>query len=144
MLTRCCWLKKTAPSCISHFHDSGAWFSRTLVSPHPSAPDMATAEQFQMLLQQNAQFLQQMQSTQHDAMKQLLETIATKSGGGGAVGLDERKFREIGNFEGSEENWKEFSLKFKCVIKENHTIIFEAMKWAEKQDSEIVKDDIEL
>ncbi len=49
--------------------------------------------------------------------------------------LDERRLREVGSSGGAEEECKEFSLKFKCVTKETNLECFEAMKWAEKEET---------
>ena len=55
-------------------------------------------------------------------------------------GLDERRFRELGTFDGKDEEWKEFALKFRANVKESNVKIYEAMKWAEAQTDEILED----
>ena len=55
--------------------------------------------------------------------------------------LDERRFREIGSFDGTEEKWKEWSSKFKGVAKEVSLQMFEGLKHAEGSAEEIDPDD---
>ena len=69
------------------------------------------------LLTQNAEFFRTMQQQQHlqvQEMLNLLQTMRAESGGGSdsrGEGLQKRRFRELGNFSESEEEWKEFGLK---------------------------------
>ena len=55
-------------------------------------------------------------------------------------GLNERRFRELGTFDGKDEEWKEFALKFRANVKESNVKIYEAMKWAEAQTDEILEE----
>ena len=99
---------------------------------------MATDEQLKAILDQNAAFLMNMAKQQETAMQTLVETIMKaqlKDREGKTKGLDERKFKEVGVFGGSEEQWKEFALKFKAVAKETNPLIFEALKWAEGEET---------
>ena len=113
--------------CITILHGSGAGFSYPLCLPcvHTSVAAMATVEAMTLLLTQNAEFfrtmLQQQQHQQVQEMLNLLQTMKAESGGGPdrrGEGLQERRFRELGNFSGSEEEWTEFGLKFCAVVKE--------------------------
>ena len=75
---------------------------------------MATVEAMTQLLTQNAEFFRTMQQQE---MLNLLQTMRAESGGGSdrrGEGLHERRFRELGNFSGSEEEWKEFRLEVLC------------------------------
>ena len=76
---------------------------------------MASVEQTQMLLQQNAEFMVRLQQDQTTAMQTLVQTLvaqvhgAVHAPGGGIRGLDTRKFRDIDIFDGSEAGWREWS-----------------------------------
>ena len=103
---------------------------------------MATEEQLKAILDQNAQFLTAMAKHQETAMQNLIETVMKaqlKDREGKIRGLDERKFKEVGVFGGSEEQWKEFALKFKAVAKETNPAIFDALKWAEGEENELTE-----
>ena len=52
-------------------------------------------------------------------------------------GLNERRFRELGTFDGKDDEWKEFALKFRANAKEADSKIYLALKWAEEQTDEI-------
>ena len=108
---------------------------------------MATDEQLKAILDQNAAFLMNMAKQQETAMQTLVETIMKaqlKDREGKTKGLDERKFKEVGVFGGSEEQWKEFALKFKAVAKETNPLIFEALKWAEGEENELTETDLDI
>ena len=94
---------------------------------------MATTEQMEGLLHQNAEFLMRMQQQQSEHMKELVTAMLKQKQepqvGGGARGCEERKYREIGVYAGNEDGWKEFALKFKAVTREASGTIFEAMRW---------------
>ena len=113
-----CWLKENP--CITILHGTGAKFSCPLCLPrvHASVAAMATEEAMTELLTQNAEFFRTMQQQQHQQFQEmlnLLQTMKAESGGGAdrrGEGLEERGFRELRNFSGSEEEWKEFGLKF--------------------------------
>ena len=82
---------------------------------------MATKEQLEAILTQNADFLRNMQAQHEVAMKGLIDLVMESQNHDRehkAKGLDERKFREVGVFGGSEEQWKEFALNIKAVAKE--------------------------
>ena len=51
--------------------------------------------------------------------------------------LDERSFRELGKFDGQEDLWKEWSLKFRAKIKELNMILFNDLMWAEASEDQI-------
>ena len=69
---------------------------------------MATVEAMTQLLTQNAEFFRTMQQQQHQQVQEmlnLLQTMKAESGGGSdrrGEGLQERRFRELGN-SGSEK-----------------------------------------
>ena len=91
---------------------------------------MATKEQLEAILTQNADFLRNMQAQHEATMKGLIELVMKSQNNDRehkTKGLDERKFREVGVFGGSEEQWKEFALKFKAVAKETNPAVFEAL-----------------
>ena len=91
---------------------------------------MATKEQLEAILTQNADFLRNMQAQQEATRKGLIEMVMKSQNNdrdNKTKGLDERKFREVGVFGGSEEQWKEFALKFKAVAKETNPAVFEAL-----------------
>ena len=72
--------------------------------------------------------------------------MKAESGGGSdrrGEGLRERRFRELGNFSGSEEEWKEFGLKFCAVLKETEPKLFKAMRWADAEEKDISEDSIQ-
>ena len=103
---------------------------------------MASEEQLKAILDQNAQFLTAMAKHQETAMQTLIETVMKaqlRDRESKTRGLDERKFKEVGVFGGSEEQWMEFALKFKAVAKETNPAIFEALKWAEGEESELTE-----
>ena len=67
---------------------------------------MATEEQLKAILDQNAQFLTAMAKHQETAMQTLIETVMKaqlRDRESKTRGLDERKFKEVGVFGGSEE-----------------------------------------
>ena len=116
---------------------------------HTSAAAMATVEAMTQLLTQNAEFFRTMQQQQHQQVQEmlnLLQTMRAESGGGSdrrGEGLQERRFRDLGNFSGSEEEWKEFGLKFCAVVKETEPELFKAMRWAEAEENDITEDSIQ-
>ena len=67
-------------------------------------------------------------------------TEKTEETGGG---LNERRFREFGAFDGKEAEWTEFALKFTARVKEADGKIHEAMKWAETHPGEITQKEID-
>ena len=70
---------------------------------------MATKEQLEAILTQNADFLRNMQARQEATMKSLIELVMKTQSSDRehkTKGLDERKFMEVGVFGGSEEQWK--------------------------------------
>ena len=101
------------------------------------------------MLTQNAEFFRTMQQQQHhqvQEMQNLLQTMKAESGGGSdrrGEGLWERRFRELGNFSGSEEEWEEFGLKFCAVVKETEPELFKAMRWEEAEEKDITEDSIQ-
>lgn len=104
---------------------------------------MASVEQITTLLNQNAEFFRQMQLQQQQQMTEVVNMImkeqAAHGGNGRRDGLHERRFRDLGSFGGNEDEWKEFALKFRSVVKEVEWKVFEAMKWAEQEDTEITE-----
>ena len=103
---------------------------------------MASVEQITALLSQNAEFFRQMQVQQQQHMTEVMNRLmgqAAHGGEGRRDGWQERRFRELGNFGGNEEEWKEFALKFRSVVKEMDLPVFEAMKWSESEDTEITE-----
>lgn len=104
---------------------------------------MATIEQVTVLLRQNAEFMQNMQNQQIEAMKQMLAQMSKSSGGGPPRDLRERQFRELGGFNGDEQNWKEWVLKFTAAVKEANPDIYEELKWAATREDEIDSKQIE-
>ena len=142
------WLKENP--CITILHGGGARFSYPLCLPrvHTSVAKMASVEAMMQLLTQNAEFFRTMQQQQHQQVQEmlnLLQTMKAESGGGSdrrGEGLRERRFRELGNFSGSEEEWKEFGLKFCAVVKETEPELFKAMRWAEAEENDISEDSI--
>ena len=93
-----CWLKENP--CITILHGSGARFSCPLCLPRVHTQEMLN----------------------------LLQTMKAESGGGSdrrGEGLKERRFRELGNFSGSKEEWN--GLKFCAVVKETEPELFKAM-----------------
>ena len=96
---------------------------------------MATVEAMTQLLTQNAEFFRTMQQQQHQQVQEilnLLQTMKAESGGGSdrrGEGLQERRFRELGNLSGSEEEWKEFGLKFCAVVKEKRKSVARSNNW---------------
>jgi hypothetical protein len=100
---------------------------------------MASMEQIQVLLaQQQAQFIHIL----NGVMEKMHQKPVENPEGRKPLYLDERKFRETGKFEGDENKWKEFALKFSAVVKEVDADIFDMMKWASEQDDEITDSDI--
>ena len=75
-------------------------------------------------------------------MMDLLQTMKAESGRRGD-GLQEKRFRELGNFSGCEEERKAFGLKFCAVVKEIEPELFKAMKWAEAEKNDISEDSIQ-
>ena len=144
-----CWLKENP--CITILHGSGARFSYPLclLRVHTSVAAMATVEAMTQLLTQNAEFFRTMQQQQHQQVQEmliLLQMTKAESEGGSdrrGEGLKERWFRELGNFSGSEEEWKEFGLKFCAVVKETEPESFKAMRWAEAEENDITEDSIQ-
>ena len=110
------WLKENP--CITILLVCGARFSFPLCLPrvHTSVAAMATVEAMTPLLTHNAEFFRTMQQQQHQQVQEmmnLLQTMKAESGGGSCRlcdGLRERRFRDLGNLSGSEEEWKEFHL----------------------------------
>ena len=116
---QCClhvWLKEN-PS-ITILHGSGARYSYPLclLRVHTSVAAVATVEAMTQLLTQNAEFFRTMQQQQHQQVQEMLnflQTMKADSGGGSdrrGEGLRERRFRELGNYSGRKEEWKEFGL----------------------------------
>jgi hypothetical protein len=104
---------------------------------------MATAEQLTMLLQQNAQFMRMLQQQQQQSMAEMVKMVMEGSACPQPErrdGLEERRFRELGACTGSEEEWKQFSFKFKATVKEVSPTTFEALKWAEAEENELTED----
>ena len=138
------WLKENP--CKTILHGSGAGFSYPLCLPreHTSVAAMATVEAMTQLLTQNAEFFRTMQQQQHQQVQEmlnLLQTMRAESGGGSdrrCEGLQERRFRELGNFSGSE-----FGLRFCAVVKETEPELFKAMRWAEAEENDITEDSIQ-
>ena len=114
---------------------------------------MATLEQMNQMhnaMQQTmtAAIQQMLNANQQLVKDQLVETLKLfgqhtkeqedkRSGG-----LNERRFREIGAFDGKDDEWKEFALKFRATVKETDPKIFGALMWAEAQTDEILEDEI--
>ena len=114
---------------------------------------MASLDQLQQLVAaseaRSREFMTQMQQQQHDQLVAVLNAfsqhmkdrdIAKDTTVGG---LNERRFRELGTFDGKDEEWKEWALKFRAIVKELDPNAYEALKWAEVQTDEIDEDDIE-
>ena len=143
------WLNENP--CRTILHGSGARFCYPLCLPrvHTSVAAMAIVEAITQLLTQNAEFFRTMQQQQHQQVQEmlnLLQTTKAESGGGSdqrGEGLRERRFRELGNFSGSEEEWKEFGLKFCAVVKETEPELLKATRWAEAEENDISEDSIQ-
>jgi hypothetical protein len=118
---------------------------------------MATAEQFQELLRVNAEYMNNLQARNQEQMQAMLAFFSGqgKGGKGGGRGghdqqegqsrdLDERKFREVGRFNGEEDKWKEWSMKFKGITKEIDPELFSMLKWSEEQQDEVTIEDAAL
>ena len=89
-----------------------------------------------------------MQQQQMHTMMNFFTTPAMMGKGGGrgdqenrGRDLDGRKFREVGQFNGEEEKWREWSQKFKGVIKEIDPGLFAMLKWSGERQDEISIDD---
>jgi hypothetical protein len=112
---------------------------------------MATTDQMQTLLQQNAEFLVRIQREQHEAMQafmgqvmsQVESLVSSSRPPPPRMGLDDRKFKDLTSFEGVTEAWQEWSLKFKATVKEANLETFNVMRWAEGEVVEITEDTLE-
>ena len=92
--------------------------------------------------------MRQMHEQQMLQMKAMLDQIVANlpSGMGTQIHikeLDERSFRELGKFEGQDDHWKEWSLKFRANIKELNMTLFNELTWAEALEDEITIADVE-
>ena len=92
--------------------------------------------------------MRQMHEQQMLQMKAMLDQIVANlpSGMGTQMHikeLDERNFRELGKFEGQDDHWKEWSLKFRAKIKELNMTLFNDLTWAEALEDEITIADVE-
>ena len=113
---------------------------------------MATPEQMQHMmremltasLQQNREHMELMQRQQHEQLVALMSAFGQhmKERDGGKEGLNERRFRELGTFDGNDDEWKEWALKFRATVKEADVKVYEAMKWAEERSDEILEEEI--
>jgi hypothetical protein len=112
---------------------------------------MATIEQVAELMRQNAEFMRGMQQQQADQFRQVIGEFAasmknvggrTDGGGHGRSDLRERQFRDISAFDGDEGRWKEWSLKFKAMVKESNSEIYDDLSWAEGETEDISEDDV--
>ena len=86
--------------------------------------------------------MRQIHEQQMLQMKAMLDQVVTNlsSGMGTQIHvkeLDERSFRELGKFEGQDDHWKEWSLKFRAKIKELNMTLFNDLTWAEASKDEI-------
>ena len=59
------------------------------------------------------------------------------------AGDSRRRFRQMGNFSGSEQEWKEFGLKICAVVEETEPELFKAMRWAVVEENDITDDSIQ-
>ena len=113
---------------------------------------MASFHQLQQLVAaseaRSREFMTQMQQQQQDQLVAILKAfsqhmkdrdVAKDSATGG---LNERRFRDLGTFDGKDEEWKEWALKFRAIVKELDPNVYEALKWAEEQTDEIDEEDI--
>ena len=105
---------------------------------------MVTLEQLTHVMQQLLSAnLQQSQDQLVSVLKAFGEhTRVREEAKNSGQGLNERRFRELGTFDGKDEEWKEWALKFRAVVKEADASIYNAMKWAEEQPDEITDNDI--
>ena len=105
-------------------------------------------DQFQQLLHQNREWMRQIHEQQMLQMKAMLDQVVTNlsSGMGTQIHvkeLDERSFRELGKFEGQDDHWKEWSLKFRAKIKELDMTLFNDLTRAEASEDEITITDVD-
>jgi hypothetical protein len=112
---------------------------------------MATIEQLTELMRQNAEFMRITQQQQAEQFRLVLGefTVSMQAMGGGGGGhggggqrssdLRERQFRDIHPFDGNEGHWKEWSLKFKAMVKEANPQIYEDLNWAESETDDITE-----
>ena len=82
--------------------------------------------------------MRQIHEQQMLQMKAMLDQVVTNlsSGMGTQIHvkeLDERCFRELWKFEGQDDHWKEWSLKFRAKIKELNMTLFNDLTWAEDE-----------
>jgi hypothetical protein len=101
---------------------------------------MAELEQ---LFRLNADFMQRLMEQQAKVLQDVIEKVGKGTGDKKPMTLDERRFREIGSFDGTEEKWKEWSSKFKGAVKEVSLQMFEGLKHAEGSAEELDPDDLD-
>ena len=92
--------------------------------------------------------MRQIHEQQMLQMKAMLDKVVTNfsSGMGTQIHvkeLDERSFRELGKFEGQDDHWKEWSLKFRARIKELNMTLFNDLTWADASEDEITIADVD-
>ncbi len=74
-------------------------------------------------------------------LQDVIENVGTGGGDKKPMTLNDRRFREIGSFDGTEEKCKELSSKFKGAVKEVSLQMFEGLKQAEGSAEELDPDD---
>ena len=114
---------------------------------------MASFDQLQQLVAaseaRSREFMTQMQQQQQEQLVAIMKAFSqhmkdrdtAKDHATG--GLNERRFRDLGTFDGKDEDWKEWALKFRAIVKELDPNVYEALKWSEERTDEIDEEDIE-
>ena len=98
------------------------------------------------LLRQSAEYYHELQRMHAEQINSMIEKIMLEFLGGGGGGgphrgdLHARQFREITCFQGEENQWKEWSLKFTSEVKEANPEIYDGRKWAESEMQEVTLD----
>ena len=104
---------------------------------------MASPEQLEAIFRANHELMAQLQQQQQQAMQGLLSAFMNELQKGPKYNvLDDRRFRDIGCFGGTEDQWREWALKFRAAVKEGDPRVAEAMTWAETEDEEITVDEV--
>ncbi len=95
------------------------------------------------LFHMSAEFMQRLIETQAKMLQDVVEKMNKTGGDKKPMSLDERRFREIGSFDGAEEKWREWSSKFKRAAKEVNLNMFEHPKRAEEATEEMDPDEFD-
>ena len=99
-------------------------------------------------LEQLSAVIQQVLNANLQAQQEQLVSVLkafdqhTKERDSSKDGLSERRFRELGTFDGKDDDWKEWALRFRAIVKEVDVNVYDAMKWAEEQPDEITEDEL--